>query len=223
MEEVLDLYAQAPQKGVVYLAVDEKGKELQSEIRQALPLEAGKPRRYDYSYQREGSCNLFVAYNWQSGQRHVQVTQRRRGEDWAEFLHFLAIECYPDAEKIVIVCDNLNIHDTASLYECYPAALARQIASRLEFHYTPVHASWLNMAEIELSVLERQCLARRFAELAQVEREVKAWEAERNRLGAKICWQFTKEKAREKLKSAYPQPLFSTEPVFSQLALPFAV
>lgn len=221
MEEVLDLYAQAPQKGVVYLAVDEKGKELQSEIRQALPQEPGKPLRYDYSYQREGSCNLFVAYNWQSGQRHLQVTQRRRGEDWAAFLHYLATECYPEAEKLVLVCDNLNIHDSASLYECYPAQLARQIAGRLEFHYTPVHASWLNMAEIELSVLERQCLHRRFASLELVAREVAAWEAERNRVGAKISWQFTKEIAREKLKPAYPQPLFSAEPEFSQLALPF--
>lgn len=200
------MYAQPAEPKVVYLAIDEKGKELQKEVRPPQPGIPGEVQRYDSEYARAGSCNLFVAYNWQSHQRHVQVTERRRGEDWAAFLYELAMVYYPQADRIVVVCDNLNIHDTASLYELYGAELARQIAKRFEFHYTPKHASWLNMAEIELSVLETECLARRLGSVAQVESEVAAWVVGRNRKEAGIDWQFTKEQAREKFKRTYPLP-----------------
>jgi hypothetical protein len=204
MEDILDLYQATPAADTVYLAIDEKGKELQKEVRETVPMQEGQVKRYDSEYQRQGSCNLFVAYNWHTHQRHILVSERRRGEDWGQFLGYLAEQVYPSAKRIVVVCDNLNIHDTASLYEVYEAERARAIAKRIEFHYTPVHASWLNMAEIELSALERQCLGRRLGEVAEVAKQAAAYEQARNAKGIGIKWQFSTEQARVKLGRAYP-------------------
>lgn len=207
LEDILEIYARPYDPKVVYLTIDEKGKELRREGRAGLPMQPGEVERYDYEYVRGGSCNLFVAYNIHTGQRQVFVTERRRAEDWGEFLSKLALEHYPEAERLVIVCDNLNIHNTAGLYQVYEPALARAIASRLEFHYTPTHASWLNMTEIELSVLEKQCLGRRMGHIEEVRREVAAWEGRRNQQAARIKWQFDLPQARLKLAKAYPVPL----------------
>jgi hypothetical protein len=171
---------------------------------QPLPAEPGHPERFDYEYVRNGTANLFMISEPLLGWRAVKVTERRTAVDFAEVLRWLAEEIHPDAERIVLVMDNLNTHKLASLYEAFPPERARRIAERLEIHHTPKHGSWLNVAEIELSVLARQCLDRRIETREDLEREVAAWEQERNERGVEVRWQFTTADARIKLRRLYP-------------------
>ena len=167
-------------------------------------LEAGYPRRYDYTYQRNGVSNLFMFFAPLESWRHVKVTDRRTKQDFAWCMHDLAETHLPEAEKIRVVLDNLNTHTPAAFYETFPPEQARQLTKKLEFHYTPEHSSWLNMAEVEISVLTEQCLDRRLGNQETVEKEVAAWEAERNSSKATIDWRFTIPNARDKLNRLYP-------------------
>ena len=204
MEAVLDLYAEPydPQRPTV--CFDETSTQLIAETRAPVPAEPGRRERFDFEYQRNGTRNLFMSCEPQRGWRHVEVTEHRRMEDFGSQMRWLADEVYPAAEKIRIVMDNLNTHRPASLYETFEPAEARRILKRLEFHYTPKHGSWLNMAEIELSVLSRQCLARRIGDAVTLKREIAALEQSRNQAHATITWRFTTAKARIKLHHLYP-------------------
>lgn len=204
MEDVLDLYAEPydPQRPKVNF--DETSKQLIKETRQPLTAEGGRPERYDYEYQRNGVRNLFMLVEPQTGWRHVAVTTQRTKLDFAHQMQWLVDEAYPEAEVIRVVMDNLNTHKAASLYEAFAPAEARRIVKKLEFHYTPKHGSWLNMAEIELSVLQRQCLARRIPDEVTLKQEIKAWEERRNNQQATIDWRFSITDARDKLKRLYP-------------------
>jgi hypothetical protein len=206
MEEVLDLYAEAPDPQRPWVCFDEKPYQLLGDVRDPLPPEPGKPKRIDYEYKREGTCNLFLLFDPHRAWRRLEVTERRTAIDFAHQMKWLADEGYPGAEQIRVVLDNLNTHSAASLYEAFAPEEARRIARRVRFHYTPKHASWLNMAEIEFSVLERQCLGRRLPSRGRVAQEVSAWEAERNRTGATVQWRFTTSDARVKLHRFYPSP-----------------
>lgn len=170
------------------------------------PLEVGRgqPRRYDYEYKRNGTRNIFIHCEPQTGWRHVEVTQRRTKTDFAQQMKWLVDERYPDAEVIRVILDNLNTHGAGSLYEAFEPDEARRLVQKLEFHYTPKHGSWLNMAEIELSIMQRQCLNRRIADEATLKREVAAWEQRRNDAMETIDWRFSITDAREKLKRLYP-------------------
>jgi hypothetical protein len=168
------------------------------------PFDPRRPERIDYEYVRNGTANLFLISEPLTGWRHVEVTDRRTAKDFAAVVRALVEEVYPEAETVVLVLDNLNTHKLASLYEAFPPEQARRIAERLEIHHTPKHGSWLNMAEIELSVLSRQCLDRRIESKEELEREVAAWEEERNGRGVGIRWQFTTADARIKLRRLYP-------------------
>lgn len=203
LEDVLDLYAEGddPERPVV--CVDELSDQRLSEVREPLPATPEQPRRRDYEYQREGTCNLFIAVEPRAGRREVVVTARRTSQDFGRFLQVLADEHYPDVAQIRIVCDNLNTHSPAALYETFPAAEARRLTQRFEWHDTPKHASWLNMAEIEIGVLKRQCLHRRLGSTATVVAEVQAWQAQRNAQQATITWNFTTADARTKLARFY--------------------
>lgn len=204
MEDVLDVYMRPFDPKRPLVCFDESNKQQTIEIQVPLPLEPGQPQRYDTEYERNGVSNLFVFFapllNW----RHVKVTDRRTAIDWAECMKDLVDVHFPDAEKIVIVEDNLNTHTPASLYAAFAPEEAKRIWDRLEFHYTPKHGSWLNMAEIELSVLSRQCLDRRIADQPTLIEEVAAWEAERNARQATVRWRFTSADARIKLTKLYP-------------------
>jgi hypothetical protein len=204
MEDVLDVYRRPydPKRPVICL--DEASKELHDTPRGTLPLAPGKPMRQDYEYERNGVCNLFLAIEPLRGWRQVRVTDRRTAQDFAEQLHWLVDEDCPDAELIVLVVDNLNTHGPACLYERFEPAEARRIAAKLEWHYTPEHGSWLNIAECELSVLASQCLDQRIPDKDSLIREVTAWEDRRNGACAKVDWQFTAADARIKLKRLYP-------------------
>ena len=169
-----------------------------------IPAEPGQPERFDYEYIRNGTANLFMISEPLLGWRAVQVTERRTAVDFAEVVRWLVEEVHEEAEKVVLVMDNLNTHKLASLYEAFPPEQARRIAEKLEIHHTPKHGSWLNMAEIELSVLARQCLDRRIETREELEREVAAWEEERNERGVEIRWRFTTADARIKLRRLYP-------------------
>jgi len=206
MEQVLDLYAEAPDPRRPLVNFDEKPYQLLSHARPPLPVEPGQPERIDYEYKREGTCNLFLFLDRHRGWRHLDVTAQRTAVDFAHQMRWLVDEAYPQAEVIRVVLDNLNTHTPASLYQAFPPEEARRIAKRLEFHYTPKHASWLNMAEIEFSVLERQCLDRRLTSRDEVAQEVGAWEVDRNAAGATILWRFTTTDARTKLHRFYPSP-----------------
>ena len=198
MEEVLDLYAEPydPKRPVV--CFDETSTQLLAET------QPGHPLRQDYEYRREGTRNLFLACEPLAGWRHVAITERRTMQDFAQQMRWLVDEAYPEIAVVRVVLDNLNTHRVASLYETFPAAEARRIAKRLEFHYTPKHGSWLNMAEIELGVLARQCLARRIPDQDALRRESKTWQDQRNQDTMKVDWRFTTADARIKLKSLYP-------------------
>lgn len=185
------------------VCMDESPKQLIAETRKAIPASPGQPVRYDYEYRRCGMCTIFLASEPLAGKRMVKITERRTRQDWALFLQDIA-EQYPKAEKILLVMDNLNTHTPGSFYETYPPEMAKALWDRFEFVYTPKHGSWLNMAEIELSVLTRQCLSRRIDAIDVVRNEVKAWKNARNNKIAKVNWQFTTEDARTKLSRLYP-------------------
>jgi DDE superfamily endonuclease len=204
MEDVLDLYAEPYDPKRPTVNFDETSKQLIGESRQPLPARPGHPARYDYEYNRNGTRNLFLLCEPQAGWRHVEVTRQRTMEDFAHQMKWLVDERYPKAAVIRVVLDNLNTHKIASLYETFPPAEAHRLRQKLEFHYTPKHGSWLNMAEIELSVLARQCLHRRIATEATLKRELAAVEAARNAARATIDWQFTTAQARVKLQHLYP-------------------
>ena len=205
MEDVLEVYKRQhdPQRPVV--CMDESSKQLLADIQHALPMEPGQVQRYDYEYVRRGVANLFMFFMPLENKRRVKVTDRRCRQDWAEAMKELSDEVYPDAEKIVVVMDNLNTHSPISLYETFPPEEARRLVERFEFHYTPKHGSWLNMAEIEFSVLVRQCLNRRIPNSEDLNSEVQAWSKYRNEKSTNINWRFTTEDARIKLKRLYPQ------------------
>ncbi len=204
MEDVLDLYAEPYNEKRPTVGFDETSKQLIKETRQPLPATAGQPERYDYEYARNGVCNLFLFCEPKRGYRHIEVTEQRTMVDFAHQMKWLVDEGYPEAEVIRVVLDNLNTHKPASLYETFAPAEARRILKKLEFHYTPKHGSWLNIAEIELSVVSRQCLDRRIGDEETLKREIKKLEDERNAASAKIEWRFTTEDARQKLHRLYP-------------------
>lgn len=210
MEDVLELYAQPYDAKRPVVCFDETNKQLIEETRvplPALPAEkghTGQVARYDYEYKRNGTRNLFMHCEPKTGWRHVEVTQQRTMCDFAHQMKWLVDEAYPSAEVVRLVLDNLNTHRPASLYEAFTPEEARRILRRLEFHYTPKHGSWLNMAEIELSVLNGQCLDRRVSDEARLKCEVQAWQAARNAAQAKIDWRFSCQEARLKLHRLYP-------------------
>jgi len=204
MEEVLEVYTRPydPTRPVVCL--DETSKQLVSETRTPLPAEPGQPERVDYEYERQGTANLFMAVEPLTGQRHVTVTDRRTAMEFAQVVKALLEVHYPHAEKVVLVLDNLNTHKPAALYQAFEPAVAWRLLERLEIHHTPKHGSWLNMAEIELSVLSQQCLNRRIPDTATLTREVAAWQQARNADPRPVNWRFTTADARIKLKRLYP-------------------
>ena len=204
MEDVLDLYAEEYDARRPVVGFDETSKQLIAETRLPLPATAGRPERYDYEYSRQGVRNLFLFCEPRRGYRHVAVTEQRTMQHFARQMKWLVEVAYPEAEVIRVVLDNLNTHRAASLYETFTPEEARRLAKKLEFHYTPKHGSWLNIAEIELSVLSRQCLDRRIGDEETLKREVGKWEEERNAACAKIEWRFTTENARRKLHRLYP-------------------
>ena len=204
MEDVLDVYKRPADPAKPIVGFDETPVQLVSETRQPLPMQPGQPERYDYEYRREGVANLFMFFAPLQNWRHVKVTDRRTKADWAECMRDLVDVYFPEARVITVVQDQLNTHNPAALYEVFPPAEAKRILDRLEFHFTPKHGSWLNVAEIELSVLSRQCLDQRIPDQIILAQETAAWETERNASGATVNWRFTTEDARIKLKRLYP-------------------
>lgn len=204
MEDVLDVYQQPYDPKRPQVCMDETSKQLLADTREPISARPGSPEKFDYEYKREGVANLFMFFEPLMGKRHVKVTERRTRKDWALAMRELSDIHYPDADVIEIVMDNLNTHSPVSFYEAFEADEARRLSKRFEFHYTPKHGSWLNIAEIELSVLCRQCLDRRLPNQEFLESEVKAWEDERNNQIVKVLWRFTTDDARIKLKHLYP-------------------
>lgn len=204
MEDVLEVYHRPYDPKRPQVCMDESNKTLHADARGPLPMAPGRPARQDYEYVRGGSANLFLWFEPLGGKRRVKVTERRTKQDWAVVVQELVDVHYPDAEKIVLVLDNLNTHTLGSLYDTFAPEEARRIAERLEIHYTPKHGSWLNMAEIELSVLSRDCLDRRIPDRDILRRETTAWEADRNARAAKMKWRFTTTDARIRLRHLYP-------------------
>jgi len=203
MEQVLDVYKQPYDENRPVVCMDETPKQLIKETRTPLGASPGYLGRYDYEYERRGVCNVFMACEPLGGKRIAKVTERRTKQDWATFLEDIARE-YEGAEKITLVMDNLNTHKPGSLYEVFGPEEAKRIWDRFEFVYTPKHGSWLNMAEIELNVMIKQCLSRRIDNISEVTTEIAAWQNHRNNMNAKVNWQFTAENARIKLKRLYP-------------------
>ncbi len=204
MEDVLDLYAEAPDPKRPVVCFDESPTQLIGEVRQPIPAEPGQLERYDCEYRRNGTVNLFVFLDAHRPWRKVKVTEHRAARDFAECMRDLVDLHYPQADHIRVVMDNLSTHSAGSLYEAFPAPEAHRLLSRLEFHYTPKHASWLNMVEIEIGVLRGQCLDRRIDQPERLISEIAAWEHQRNSQGARIKWMFTTDRARAKLARAYP-------------------
>jgi hypothetical protein len=204
MEDVLEVYHRPFDEKRPQVCLDETSKQLVGEAVQPIPAEPGQPERFDYEYVRNGTANLFMISEPLAGWRHVMVTERRTAKDFAEVLRWLAEDVYHEAERIVLVMDNLNTHKLASLYEAFPPDQARRIAERFEVHHTPKHGSWLNVAEIELSVLTRQCLDRRIESTDELWKELEPWEDERNERQVGVNWRFTTDDARIKLKRLYP-------------------
>jgi hypothetical protein len=205
MEDVLDVYCLPYDPAWPVVCMDETNKQLVREVRQALPAEPGRPQRYDVEYERQGVANIFLFTEPLAGWRCVSVTEQRTRSDWAERIRCLLDVEYPDAAGVRLIMDNLNTHSMASLYEAFEPAEARRLAKRLDIHHTPKHGSWLNIAEIELSVLGRQCLDRRIGDMGTLEHECSAWDTERNQHQKGVDWQFTTADARIKLKRLYPQ------------------
>jgi hypothetical protein len=204
MEDVLEVYTRPHNPARPLVCLDETSKQLVAETRTPLPMRPGQPARYDYEYERHGTASLFMLFAPLEGWRHVKVTERRTAVDYAHVLKELSDVHFAGAEKIVLVQDNLNTHTPASLYEAFPPEEARRLVERFEWHFTPKHGSWLDMAESELAVLSGQCLDRRIPDKEALTREVAAWLDRRNTHHAKADWRFTTEDARIKLKSLYP-------------------
>ena len=204
MEDVLDLYAEPYDAGCPQICFDESPVQLTSEKRRPLPVRPGQPECYDYEYKREGTANLFLFVQPLQGWRHVNVTAQRTKQDFAQQMRLLVDVYFPAADRIRLVVDNLNTHTPAALYQAFAPAEARRIIRKLEFHYTPKHGSWLNMAECEFAVLAAQCLDRRIPDSDTLRREIAAWQTRRNQHQAKIHWQFSTDLARVKLKRLYP-------------------
>jgi|TARA_Y100000310_G_C20555852_1_gene750483 hypothetical protein len=204
MEDVLDLYEEPYDPKRPKVCFDETSKQLVEDKRPPKSLKPGHPEYYDYEYKRNGTRNLFMAFEPQRGWRHVEVTRHRKSYDFAHQMKWLVDKVYPDADVVRLVLDNLNTHRPASMYETFEPTEARRITKRLEFHYTPKHASWLNMAEIEFSVFSRQCLDRRIPDEQTLKRHISALERERNRTRATVNWRFTSPLARVKLQKLYP-------------------
>ncbi len=204
MEDVLDVYELPYDPMSPVVCMDEKPYQLLDDVRQPLPVRPGDNQKTDSEYKRNGTCSIFAFVEPLGGRHHVSVHEHRTAIDWAMGIKYLSDEMFPDAKKIILVMDNLNTHKAASLYKAFPPSEARRIIKRLEIHYTPKHGSWLDMAEIELNVMTRQCLSRRISTLDKLKCELSAWEMERNRDTAKIQWHFQTGDAREKLISLYP-------------------
>jgi len=204
MEDVLDLYEEEYDPQYPTVCLDEKPVVLHADVQPPVPVAPGRPERVDYEYERKGTRNLFVVVEPLAGWRHVEVTSQRTMQEYAKVVRWLVDEVYPHAEYVRLVQDNLNTHTAAALYETSPPAEARRILQRLEFHYTPKHGSWLNMAEIEIAILERVALSRRLADEAALRRQVLAVETDRNAQRRSIGWQFTSRDARHKLERLYP-------------------
>lgn len=204
MEDVLSVYQRPYDPKRPQVCLDEIQKALRSTPRGSIPMQPGQPKREDYEYQRDGKCSLFLALEALRGFRHTWVRRQRTNGDFAEVLRDLVDVIYPDADQIVLVVDNLNIHHPACLYERFPPAEARRIAAKIEWHYTPEHASWLNIAECELSVLTRQSIKSRLPDMETVEQKAKAWQNRRNQQHLSVNWRFTTEDARIKLRRLYP-------------------
>lgn len=204
MEDILAVYKQSANPVEPLICMDETSKQLVKETRKIIVAKPGKPARYDYEYERNGVCSIFMFYAPFEGKRHIAATDRRTRKDWAIQIKYLLDVLYPEARKIILVMDNLNTHSGISLYETFPPEEARRLLDKLEIHYTPKHGSWLNMAEIEFSVLSRQCINRRIPDKQTLAREIAAWQTQRNETEAKVDWCFTNEDARIKLKRLYP-------------------
>lgn len=204
MEDVLDVYERPFDEDVPVVCMDEKPYQLLEDAREKLPMRPGDDEKTDYEYIRHGTCSIFAFIEPLAGIHHVSVREHRTAKDWAEEIRYLADNVYPDKKKIILVMDNLNTHVKGSLYKAFPPEEARRIACKLEFHYTPKHGSWLNIAEIELHVMTKQCLSRRIQNIEFLRKELAAWESDRNNSYAKVSWHFRSKDAREKLASLYP-------------------
>lgn len=204
MEDVLDVYRRPYDPRRPQVCMDETSKQLVGEVVEPQPAGPGRPERFDTHYVRNGVVNLFMVFEPLTGQRHVKVTERHTRSDWARLMKELVDIYYPQAERIVLVCDNLNTHEKSSLYEAFSPDEAKRIADKFEIHHTPKHGSWLNVAECELSVLSRQCLDRRIGDMATLTREVQAWNDDRNNSPAPLDWRFSVEDARIKMRRLYP-------------------
>lgn len=203
MENVLEIYKRPYNPAYPVVCMDESPRQLIRETRQAIPAKAGRLARHDYEYERCGVCNIFMACEPLAGRRLVNITERKTKKDWAYFIENIA-KTYNTAEKITLIMDNFTTHKPGSLYEVFQPEKAKALWDRFHFEYTPKHGSWLNMAEIELNVLTRQCLNRRIASIETVQKEVNVWQNHRNNQNAKINWQFTTDDARIKLRRLYP-------------------
>jgi hypothetical protein len=204
MEDVIEVYHRPHDPNRPVVCVDELPVQLIGETRTPLPAKPGRPVRHDYEYRRNGTANLVLAFAPLVGWRHAEVTERRTAKDFGAFLRWLVDEVYEEADKVVLVTDNLNVHATGSLYEAFPPDVARRVAERIEWHYTPKHGSWLNVAECELSVLTRQCLSRRIESADDLRRRVERWQEPRNDRLVEARWRFTTADARIKLHRLYP-------------------
>jgi transposase len=220
MEDVLDLYAEAPDPQRPVVCFDESPIQLIGEVRRPIPPEPGQIERYDCEYRRNGTANLFVFLDANRAWRKVRVTERRTATDFAVCMRDLADVYYPKAERVRVVLDNLSTHSAGALYQTFPADEARRLLRRLEFHYIPKHASWLNMVEIEIGVLASQCLDRRIETFSRLVAEVAAWEKQRNAGRARVNWSFTTEKARAKMGRAYPRPVNLARPQRVKTSVP---
>jgi hypothetical protein len=204
MEDVLDVYQRPYDEQKPVVCMDETSKQLTQETRLPIPEKPGAPAKYDTEYERNGTCNIFLSHEPLKGKRTVKVTDHRKRTDWACFVKEIIDNDYPKADKIILVMDNLNTHAKSSLYETFEPEEAKRLANKLEIHHTPKHGSWLNMAEIELSHLSRQCLDRRIEDKEKLKREIAAWNKQRNEESVIVDWQFTTKDARLKLKKLYP-------------------
>lgn len=205
MEDILDIYEMPYNPEIPVICMDEKPYQLLDEAREPLPLRPGDIQKTDSEYIRKGTSSIFVFTEVLAGWRHTSAREHRAATDWAEEIYYLLEECYPDIEKIILIMDNLNTHAISSLYKRYAPEKARALAKRLEIHYTPKHGSWLNIAEIELNVMTRQCLSRRINTLEILQKELGAWELKRNENQKSVTWHFKTEDARVKLISLYPK------------------